>query len=289
MHVESFTVAESGCPLVTVVVPTFNSVAMLEELLISIRNQTYESVEVIVVDNLSSDGTPELARAFRCRLVSKASNRLVARHEGVLRAKGRYVLFADSDQTLDPSCIRELVRRSRATGASAITLLELCRRTDRWGALLRLEDRIEFETDAGLPRWFPRAIIEEFPASEYASAAHVHGEDRIIRQWLLDRGYSIVREPGAVLRHLDPPLEGYFRKQVRNASVGTSGKLLGEYLSVTGRSLSGRLDLFTVARVSRSPAAFLEYATLSALKVGAQLGGMLWSKLISERRSRPHA
>ena len=51
-------------PLVSVVVPTFNSERFLEECLRSIREQTYSNVEVIAVDNYSTDKTREIANVL---------------------------------------------------------------------------------------------------------------------------------------------------------------------------------------------------------------------------------
>ena len=51
-------------PLVSVIVPTRNSAQFLERCLASIRNQSYANVEVIAVDNYSSDGTPEIGRKY---------------------------------------------------------------------------------------------------------------------------------------------------------------------------------------------------------------------------------
>lgn len=54
----------SALPLVSIVIPTFNSSKTLGLCLESVRNQDYDNVEIIVVDNNSSDSTKEIAEKF---------------------------------------------------------------------------------------------------------------------------------------------------------------------------------------------------------------------------------
>ncbi len=51
-------------PLVSVIIPTYNSSRTLEKCLESIKNQTYKNVEIIVVDNNSTDNTKEIAKKY---------------------------------------------------------------------------------------------------------------------------------------------------------------------------------------------------------------------------------
>jgi len=84
-------------PLVSVIVPTRNSEAFLERCLTSIRDQSYPRVEVIVVDNYSSDGTKRIARKYADRFFSKGHERSSQVNFGVSKAKGKYVYRVDSD------------------------------------------------------------------------------------------------------------------------------------------------------------------------------------------------
>jgi probable beta-1,3-galactosyltransferase len=51
-------------PLVSVIIPTYNSSRTLEKCLKSIKNQTYKNIEIIVVDNNSIDNTKEIAKKY---------------------------------------------------------------------------------------------------------------------------------------------------------------------------------------------------------------------------------
>ncbi|MEO8911696.1 MAG: glycosyltransferase [Candidatus Saccharimonas sp.] len=98
-------------PLVSVVIPTRNSSQTLADCLKSIKLQTYTSIEIIVVDNFSTDSTPEIARDFTDIFFSEGPERSAQRNFAVKKAKGEYVCIIDSDMNLDPKVIEECVRK----------------------------------------------------------------------------------------------------------------------------------------------------------------------------------
>jgi glycosyltransferase involved in cell wall biosynthesis len=80
-------------PLVSVVVPTFNSEGFLERCLASVRGQTYPNIEVIVVDNYSKDKTREIAKSYGVRVVLCRAGRSMARNVGADLARGQIYFF----------------------------------------------------------------------------------------------------------------------------------------------------------------------------------------------------
>lgn len=96
--------------IVSVIVPTKNSSQTLRECLLSIKKQTYKDIELIVVDNFSTDATPEIARQYANLFFSRGPERSAQRNFGVTQAKGRYVAIIDSDMTLSPNVIAECVQ-----------------------------------------------------------------------------------------------------------------------------------------------------------------------------------
>jgi glycosyltransferase involved in cell wall biosynthesis len=92
-------------PLVSVIVPTKNSASTLEACLRSVREQTYKSLELIVVDNRSSDGTNALAKMFTTNVYIHGPERSAQRNLGATRASGAYLLFIDSDMELNSAVI----------------------------------------------------------------------------------------------------------------------------------------------------------------------------------------
>ena len=96
-------------PLVSVIVPAYNAAPFLVETLRSIQTQTYRHLEVVVVDDGSTDGTHEIAASFansdpRFIVMSHAKNAGVsaARNTGLSRANGEWIAFQDADDVWLP-------------------------------------------------------------------------------------------------------------------------------------------------------------------------------------------
>lgn len=104
----------SSHPLVSVIVPVYNVENYIEECLDSIIDQTYENLEIIVVDDGSTDKSNEKVQPFttdnRVQLIEQANQGLSgARNTGLKAATGKYVLFVDSDDFIETKAIESLV------------------------------------------------------------------------------------------------------------------------------------------------------------------------------------
>lgn len=97
--------AEAAPPRFSVVIPALNEEAAIRACLESLAAQDFAgSVEVIVVDNNSTDATPQIARALGARVVSEHRPGVVwARQAGVEAATGEYVITTDADTTFVPT------------------------------------------------------------------------------------------------------------------------------------------------------------------------------------------
>jgi glycosyltransferase involved in cell wall biosynthesis len=92
-------------PLVSVVIPTYNSADFLIEAVDSVLGQTWRDFEIIVVDDGSTDGTHESVRRYDDEVryfYKKNGGPSSARNMGVKQARGRYVAFLDSDDVWEP-------------------------------------------------------------------------------------------------------------------------------------------------------------------------------------------
>lgn len=93
-------------PTVSVVMPACNAEATIGAAITSVLSQTYQDVEIIVVDDGSTDGTAARVQRFgdRTRLIRQERTRpAIARNRGVLEASGRFVAFLDADDLWLPS------------------------------------------------------------------------------------------------------------------------------------------------------------------------------------------
>jgi glycosyltransferase involved in cell wall biosynthesis len=92
--------------LVTVIIPCYNHARFLGEAIQSVLEQTYRPVEIVVVDDGSSDDTVGVAGRYPVRYVRQANQGLAAaRNTGVRESGGEYLVFLDADDRLLPEAI----------------------------------------------------------------------------------------------------------------------------------------------------------------------------------------
>lgn len=108
---------EETKPLVSVIVPAFNARATIREALNSALSQTYESIEVVVCDDGSLDGTGELVREIRDPRIVLVSNDRNAgpgasRDAAISVAKGEWLAMLDADDAWHPSRLSTLLQES---------------------------------------------------------------------------------------------------------------------------------------------------------------------------------
>jgi glycosyltransferase involved in cell wall biosynthesis len=97
--------AEPG-PLVSVIIPCYNGEAYLEEAIESALAQTYQPVEIVVVDDGSTDGSSAIAQKFPVRYIRQHNCGLTeTRNRGIRESRGDYLVFLDADDRLRPEAI----------------------------------------------------------------------------------------------------------------------------------------------------------------------------------------
>jgi len=104
-----------GNPLVTVFMSVYNSEKYIKDSLESILNQTYENIEVLLVDDGSTDRTVDMIRTYkdgRIRLLQNWRNMGIpyTRNVGLREAKGEYMAIMDSDDIAEPHRIERQIR-----------------------------------------------------------------------------------------------------------------------------------------------------------------------------------
>ena len=105
-------------PLVSIIIPNYNREKVIGETLESLMRQTYDKWEAIIVDDGSSDNSLEIIKAFELKsskIKVLIRNRVpkgpsVCRNIGVQRAKGKYLIFLDSDDILADFCLEKRMK-----------------------------------------------------------------------------------------------------------------------------------------------------------------------------------
>ncbi len=94
-------------PLISVIIPVFNSEVNLEKTIISALDQTWPNKEIIIVDDGSTDSSPSIEKKYEGVHVKvfqqKNKGASVARNRGLEEAKGNYIQFLDADDLLSPN------------------------------------------------------------------------------------------------------------------------------------------------------------------------------------------
>lgn len=104
---------------VSIIIPNYNGAAYLEDCLESIRHQTYENFEVIVVDDASTDGSAKNAEKKYPEVTffyhEENSGFCKSCNDGVKAADGTYVILLNNDTTVHPDFVKELVRGMKSS------------------------------------------------------------------------------------------------------------------------------------------------------------------------------
>ncbi len=202
---------------VSVVIPVYNGERYIEECLAGMERQTHTELEIIVVNDGSTDSTLALASGWPVRLISFGDNRgpSAARNAGIDAATGDYIHFMDVDDAIndrfyelmaaavestgaDMACCemvneRKPHRNSPITQTGVLTTTEeklLATNVGRWGYAVRYLYRTAFLRDLGL-RFEEGRIIEDMPFSLRA----VYFADRVVM--VPGAVYTYIHRPGS--------------------------------------------------------------------------------------------
>lgn len=101
--------------LVSAIIVTRNNAPILQRCITSLLKQTYGKVEIIAVDNASSDNTSEIIAKYKIKLIKNDRNQGFARanNQGINASGGEYILFINDDVTLDENFVDTLLREMR--------------------------------------------------------------------------------------------------------------------------------------------------------------------------------
>jgi glycosyltransferase involved in cell wall biosynthesis len=109
-------------PIVSIIIPTKNSSKTLAACLDSIVNQDYKNIEIIVIDNHSTDSTIEIAKKYSSAVYTFGPERSFQINYGAQMASGKYFYRVDSDFVLEPNVISAAVNEAETNDYGAIII-----------------------------------------------------------------------------------------------------------------------------------------------------------------------
>lgn len=177
-------------PLVSVIIPTKNSERTIKKCLESIKNQTYPKIEVLIIDNFSTDRTQKIAGIYGARIIRSYDKRSQARNIGAKRARGQYVFFIDSDMELNSRVIEECVKKIRE-GYEGIIIPEISVGEGFWARCKAIE-KLCYIGDENIEaaRFFKKSVFEAVNGYDVQLEA---GEDWDLSQRVKKAGFRIGR------------------------------------------------------------------------------------------------
>ncbi|MEI6125703.1 MAG: glycosyltransferase [Pseudomonadota bacterium] len=175
-------------PLVSIVITTKNEERHIETCLRSIAAQTYprDKIEIIVVDNRSTDKTKEIAQKYTNKVFDKGPERSAQRNYGMIEiALGKYVMFVDADMILSPCLLESCVSAMEESLAPplALHISEVILGTSYWCKVRRFERSFYEGTAIDGARFFLKeAFVQAGGFDEEVSGPEDWDIDKKIKQ-----------------------------------------------------------------------------------------------------------
>lgn len=189
--------------LVSVIIPCRNEESVIGRLLMSIRSQTYSKVEIIVVDNNSTDRTKEIAKEFTKNIYNIGPERSAQRNYGAKKGKGDYLLFLDADMELTDNVVQEcmvILKNNPTIGAISIPEKSIAKTFwEKIKAYERSFYNLEGDSTTDAPRFFSRALFNRCGGYDTSITGP---EDWDLRNTILRLGYQIDRV-SAIIYHYE--------------------------------------------------------------------------------------
>lgn len=224
-------------PLISIVTPSFNQASFIAEALESVRMQSYENCEHLVIDGMSTDGTVDLLRDRTMRnanhelswISERDSGQSEALNKGFRRAKGEIIGWLNSDDRYRAGCLKHVVRAFRDNPVVDIVYGDYLI-VDERGEALELRREIEFN-----------AFILRYHRVLYIPTAATFFRRRIFEeenwldeklQYVMDLEFFIrLSERGYRFKHI-PQLLADFRLQPNSKTCSSPNRQRMEHQQV---------------------------------------------------------
>ena len=178
-------------PLVSVVITTKNEEKNIRNCLESIKAQTWANMEVIVVDNSSTDNTQAIAQEYTDKVFTKGPERSAQRNYGMIeKAHGDFVIYIDADMILSPILIEACVSHTCVTRAHALHVPEIVLGKNYFSRVRRFERSFYDGTSIDGARFFTRSTFVEVGGFDESLFLKGSGED-----WDIDK---LIKQVGTI-------------------------------------------------------------------------------------------
>jgi glycosyltransferase involved in cell wall biosynthesis len=215
---------------VSVVITTKNEEKNIENCLKSIQLQTWTNIEIIVVDNNSSDRTKEISRRYTELVFDKGPERSAQRNYGLIgKARGKFAMFVDADMMMTPSLIETCVREIDELKSIALHIEEIVLGTGLLGSIRRYERSFYSGTVIDGARFFRR---EDFKSIGGFDESLPPGPE----DWDLDKKFKLQGDI-RLISHYGPPIPWELGTEVGLRGVKYDNRFIGIYHNEADQTL----------------------------------------------------
>ena len=172
-------------PLVSCIIPVWNGEKYLEEAIQSVLDQTYPELEIVVVDDGSTDGTANIISSFEGRLISihqEQAGPAAARNSGIEASQGEFVAFLDADDIWEPTKTELQVERLLSREERSICL---CKVKNFWSPeIARTNRQFPMEESEPISGWFAQSMMVRSHAFDSIGLFDISLRHREAMEWL---------------------------------------------------------------------------------------------------------
>jgi biofilm PGA synthesis N-glycosyltransferase PgaC len=225
--------ARSLVPGVTVIIPAWNEEASIADTVRSVQAQTVTPVEIIVIDDCSTDKTGEVARSLGVKVVRPEKNKgskASALNYGVGFITSEFVLAIDADTTLAPDALEKLLPAMDHPNVAAASGFVLPRHVrTMWERGRYVEYLYAFGFYKPIQDYYRKPLIASGCFTIHRTAELLElggwsertvGEDMDLTWTMYERGRVVRHVPGAVCYPIEPHSYAFMSKQLKRWSHG---------------------------------------------------------------------
>lgn len=202
LSVTDTTTKSQTIPLVSIIMPAYNSRNTISESIQSVIGQTFTNWELLIIDDCSLKSMKDIAESFhdeRIRYIRFLKNRGVAaaRNTGIAQAKGRYIAFLDSDDLWLPEKLEKQLQFMEQNGyAFTYTWYQqFCHDTHNLGNIVKTKNKVNYaELLKGNDIGCLTVMLDRLQIKEIAMPAQRH-EDYITWLNILKQGWTAYSLP----------------------------------------------------------------------------------------------